>query len=287
MRAIIIPNWVKQSIKFNDEYNKLTEDQEQNFKNKLVKFCTEKPLVSIVIPAWNEEDNILKTLYSLANNNFTFDCELIVVNNNSIDNTQLFLDQLNIKSFIETTPGIGPTRHKGLINAKGKYILCCDSDTMYPPTWIQTMIKIFEKHAPKGVTAIFGGYSLFPTKGHNRILYAIHEELGSIARRIKHRKRKYLAVFGFNFGFLRDKGIETNGFILEKPRVGINLPGTPEFVAKSEDGVMAKALEMRGGKLLYVRSRKVRVWTSDRRLLYEGSFMDAIKIRVKKYLGIK
>jgi len=287
MRALIIPGWIKKTITFNKEFSNLTLEQKQEFNKKLQKFNTENPLVSVVIPAWNEADNILKTIYSLANNKFDFACELIVVNNNSTDNTQSLLDQLSIKSFIETTPGIGPTRQKGLINARGKYILCCDSDTMYPPSWIQTMIKIFIRNEHKGVTAIYAGYSLFPSEGQSRILYAIHEQMGACVRQWKHRKRTFLSVFGFNFGFLRDEGIASNGFIKEKPRVGLNLPGTPEFIAKSEDGVMARVLMERGGKLLYIRSAKARVWTSDRRLIYEGGFLDALKFRVKKYLKIK
>jgi glycosyltransferase involved in cell wall biosynthesis len=287
MRSLIVPKWVKKSVAFNKEYFNFTDEQKQDFNKKLLKFSEQDPLVSIVIPAWNEEDNILKTLYSLANNVFDFNCELIVVNNNSTDNTQQILDQLKVKSFNEPIPGIGPARQKGLVNAGGKYVLCCDSDTIYPPFWIATMTKSLIRNEKNGVTAIFGGYSLIPSEGQNRLLYAVHEQLGASIRMIKHRKRLFLAVFGFNFGFLKNEGIASKGFIKEKPRVGLNIPGTPEYIAKSEDGVMARTLMERGGKLLYVSSSKARVWTSDRRLMYEGSFLSALKVRVKKYLGIK
>jgi glycosyltransferase involved in cell wall biosynthesis len=287
MRSLNVPKWVRKSIAFNNDYANLDDSQKNEVINKLLKFHTEEPLVSIVIPAWNEEANILKTLHSLAQNEFDFNCELIVVNNNSTDNTQIIIDELKVKSFTETIPGIGPARQKGLVNAKGKYILCCDSDTIYPPTWIATMTETMISNEKKGVTAIFGSYSLLPSEGQNRLLYAVHEQLGSSVRMFKYRKRLFLAVFGFNFGFLRSEGIASKGFIKEKPRVGLNIPGTPEYVAKSEDGVMARSLMERGGKLLYVNKPKARVWTSDRRLMYEGSFVDALKVRVKKYLAVK
>jgi glycosyltransferase involved in cell wall biosynthesis len=41
------------------------------------------PLISIVIPAFNEEKNILSTLRSLSEISTTYPVEILVVNNNS------------------------------------------------------------------------------------------------------------------------------------------------------------------------------------------------------------
>ena len=46
------------------------------------------PDVSIVMPAYNEEENILQTLLSIANNETKWAVEIVVVNNNSKDQTE-------------------------------------------------------------------------------------------------------------------------------------------------------------------------------------------------------
>jgi len=54
----------------------------------------DKPLVSIVIPAYNEQKNIKKCLESIKAQDYTGPREVIVCNNNSSDNTaQIALDE--------------------------------------------------------------------------------------------------------------------------------------------------------------------------------------------------
>ena len=65
MRPISIPPNV---LKYNKNSEALLPEVPQivqNFKN----IFSDTPDISIVIPAYNEEDNILKTLFSLSNTN--------------------------------------------------------------------------------------------------------------------------------------------------------------------------------------------------------------------------
>jgi cellulose synthase/poly-beta-1,6-N-acetylglucosamine synthase-like glycosyltransferase len=55
---------------------------------------SEDPLVSIVIPAWNEEVNVLRSIASLSKIKSSFPFEIIVVNNNSTDKTQKTIDEM-------------------------------------------------------------------------------------------------------------------------------------------------------------------------------------------------
>lgn len=52
------------------------------------------PDISVVIPAYNEEKNIIQTLYSLTHNETDKVVEVLVVDNNSKDNTATIIKSL-------------------------------------------------------------------------------------------------------------------------------------------------------------------------------------------------
>ena len=63
-----LPKWLKTlSDKYAANTGIKSEDIDE-IRKLLKKFDAENPLVSIVIPAWNEEENIIKTIASLARN---------------------------------------------------------------------------------------------------------------------------------------------------------------------------------------------------------------------------
>ena len=274
------PKWLNELTERYSNHRILTIDECEEIRNLLKKFDVKEPLVSIVIPAWNEEENILKTVISLAKNEFDFPCELFVINNVSTDNTQLVLDKIGVRSFFEHDQGIAPARRRGLVESKGKYQLCCDSDTVYPPSWIRIMTEALQKNEHKGVACVYGSYSFIQDTAKKRFLIAIYETITSIMRAFKTRKSETRQVMGFNFGFIRDIGLEVNGFVMDKPRKFRNTLGSSGYVGNSEDGLMALSIKQAGYSLLYVNNRASRVWTSDRRILIDGGFRRAVRLRL-------
>jgi glycosyltransferase involved in cell wall biosynthesis len=281
------PKWLQRVNTKYANLQSLSLAELDELRVRINQFEVENPLVSIVIPAWNEEENILKTLASLAYNEFDFPCELIVVNNNSTDNTQALLDNLGVRSLLETNQGIAPARQRGLMESRGKYHLCCDSDTIYPPTWIQSMTNTLQENEPNGVGCIYGSYSFIPSDVNGRLVMALYETATSFVRLFKSNKTEILRVLGFNFGFIRAIALAVDGFNMEKPRKFRNEKGSGDFVYRSEDGVMASNIKKAGYKLLFVNSRKTRAWTSDRRLLIDGGLKNAIVLRVIKRMERK
>ncbi len=91
-----------------------------------------KPIVSVIVPAYNAEKTIDKCLQSLINQTLT-KIEIIVINDKSRDNTLKILnkykDNPKIK-IIDNEKNLGPaaSRNKGLDIATGKYIGFVDSD---------------------------------------------------------------------------------------------------------------------------------------------------------------
>ena len=281
------PKWIKLMLVKYADNRKLSTEELEDLRRRLKRFEVENPLVSIVIPAWNEEENITKTIASLAYNDFDFPCELFVVNNNSTDNTQAVLDNIGVRSMMELNQGIAPARRRGLLDARGKYHLCCDSDTLYPPAWIKKMTEALQNNEKNGVACIYGSYSFIPAPGKSRFAMAFYEMASSIIRSFKSKKTEARRVMGFNFGLNREVALEVNGFIMDKPRKFRNELGTAEYVGNSEDGMMASAIKKAGYKILYVNNRKSRVWTSDRRLQMDGGLLRASMLRLLKMINRK
>lgn len=116
------------------------------------------PLVSVVIPAFNEEQYLTKALQSIVNQEFQ-NFELIVVNNNSTDKTAEIAESFGAKVIFESQRGVGYARQAGFLEAKGEIIATTDADTILPRNWLSRIVSEFEKD---GKLAAFGGlYTLY------------------------------------------------------------------------------------------------------------------------------
>jgi len=91
-------------------------------------------LISIIVPAYNMEQYIQRTLDSIYRQN-SDDIEVIVVNDGSTDNTLTILEEyqgthadLNFKIVNKKNGGLADARNFGLKNACGKYFINLDAD---------------------------------------------------------------------------------------------------------------------------------------------------------------
>jgi glycosyltransferase involved in cell wall biosynthesis len=277
MSLFDIPAWLKPHFYSGKNFKDLTQAEISALRQRLARFKTTEPEVSIVIPAWNEADNLFKTLSSLAASRTSKKVELIVVNNNSKDATQALLDALDVKSYFQENQGISHTRQLGLLKAKGKYHLCADSDTFYPPGWIDAMIDPLVQD--NGYVGVYGRYSFIPAPGQSRLPLTAYETVTGALVRLRRYKREYLNVLGFNMGFITQLGIENGGFEVNAVRMFDNEKGSAGYVEEAEDGRMALNLKL-SGKLYLVNQRDARVYTSSRRLTAEGGLFQAFKSRL-------
>lgn len=101
-------------------------------------------MISVVIPAYNEEKYIAACLRSLMNQEVKAD-EIIVVDNNSIDNTAEIAKSFNVKIVREEEQGMIPARNRGFNEAKHKIIAQTDADTILPPDWLKKIKKAFDE----------------------------------------------------------------------------------------------------------------------------------------------
>lgn len=284
MINLTLPAWVKEIL---EKPLRLSDNSPafiNQLKEKLNRFNTDAPVVSVVIPAWNEEEGILHTLISLANTSTKLAVELLVVDNNSTDGTAALLKELGVKTLLETKQGVGHARTSGLHHARGKYILTGDSDTLYPEGWISSMTEKMIKGDTDKVYCVHGSYSFLPGPNTARWQYGLYEIMSSYIIKKKERTQPFLNVLGYNSGFIRQKGIDVNGYDIAVQRTFRGTAGGDPGGHAAEDGMMALRLQEAGGKIAAVTSDDGKVWTSDRRIEIDGGLRKALTLRVKKHL---
>ncbi len=264
MPRFSLPDWLK---KHQYSYKTLDEVPEELFaslRSKLARFSCDDPEVSVLMPVWNEEENLLRTLSTFADQTTIRKVELVLMNNNSTDRTQEIINKCGVKSVFVATQGISHARQAGLEVAKGVYHLCSDGDSFYPPGWIDAMVTELQNPA---TSVAHGRHSFIPTENNGRFILGLYELLAESLFDIRRKNREYLNVLGFNFAFRTADGRKVGGFNTTRPRWS--------------DGWMAMTL-MSQGKIVCLNSDDARVWTSARRLIADGSLSKAFKRRIKK-----
>lgn len=111
----------------------------------------DNPFVSVIIPIFNDEEGIRNTLESLSSQDYPGDSwELIVVDNNSTDNTfqvaQSFEKIIpSLKLERETKQSSYAARNKGIEVARGEILAFIDSDMTVRADWISTGVEDMER----------------------------------------------------------------------------------------------------------------------------------------------
>lgn len=115
--------------------------------------------ISIVIPVYNEADNLSACLDAISNLE-VMPYEVIVVDNNSTDNTVAIA---NLYDFVtvahESRQGVVHARTKGFNLAKGDIIARIDADSVLPYDWTINVDDVFQDKkidAVSGVAAYYG-----------------------------------------------------------------------------------------------------------------------------------
>ena len=283
MMQLRVANWVKQhNIQYSDWTELIGSGKLVEIKEGLKKFDTENPKVSIVIPVWNEEKNIIRTLSSISKMNTPLPTELIVVDNNSTDDTVKILQFLGVKVVKEPKQGIAHTRLTGLMAAKGEFHLCADGDALYPPNWIKSLTQPLINNSK--ITCVYGHYSFLPEPGVSRFSLALYELFSERMYTIRKVKREFINVRGANMGFRTKQGIAVKGFDMKLTRTYDSDPKKGNYVVYGEDGRMGRKLgEL--GKLKEIKSGNARIWTSSRRLVKDGSIFKAYLNRMRSEGG--
>lgn len=108
-----------------------------------------KPVISVIIPAFNEERYLPATLKAVNNSALLLrsqdgvNTELIVVDNNSADATEKIARSLGASVVTESEHNIARVRNRGAATAQGKVLVFLDADTHVPDQLLQSIHQVF------------------------------------------------------------------------------------------------------------------------------------------------
>lgn len=110
--------------------------------------------VSVIIPSYNRGHVIKRTLDSFLNQTFT-DFEIIVVDNNSTDNTKEVVSNIpNVKYVLEERQGVHWARNRGALEAKGDILYFTDDDMEADSKLLEEIVRVFDIDNVGAVTGV-------------------------------------------------------------------------------------------------------------------------------------
>lgn len=135
------------------------------------------PKFSVIIPLYNKESNVLKTLESIFKQSYS-DFEIIVVNDGSTDNSYNIVSKIDhpkIKLYNRKNYGVSETRNFAMQQAKGQYFAFIDADDLWKSNHLNTLDKLITKYPNCGLYATnymfdYGNFKVktkFPTLPYN------------------------------------------------------------------------------------------------------------------------
>ncbi|RZJ69424.1 glycosyltransferase family 2 protein [Flavobacterium sp.] len=127
------------------------------------------PKISVIIPLFNKERHIRKTLESALAQTFD-DFELLVVNDGSTDESEsevLSLDDFRIRYFKTQNRGVSAARNFGISRAKGELIAFLDADDWWKPQHLQQLFDLYRDFGQAGLYCV--NYVRFYSETRNRV----------------------------------------------------------------------------------------------------------------------
>ena len=128
------------------------------------------PRVSVIVPTFNNGSLLAETLDSALGQTCT-DCELIVVDDGSTDDTATIVqrDYPIARYIFQPNRGPAAARNAGVASAQGEFIAFCDHDDLWNPEHLQTLLDGFA--ADPEVALVFDNAQYFgagvePDKWH-------------------------------------------------------------------------------------------------------------------------
>lgn len=123
--------------------------------------------LSILLPARNEEANIVECLQSILNQNYPPDLfEIIVINDHSTDRTadiilqlQTLHPQIKLLHLADFVKGMPLNAYKkkaleiGIAHAQSELIVTTDADCLAPPQWLLFLASLYEIQNPRCIAA--------------------------------------------------------------------------------------------------------------------------------------
>ena len=111
--------------------------------------------LSILIPAYNEAETIPELIRRVqAADVGALEKEIIVIDNNSTDETNALAQSTGVRVLTERTPGKGAALKRGIAECRGDIVLFQDADLEYDPSDYRAMIAPIMDHKSEIVLGV-------------------------------------------------------------------------------------------------------------------------------------
>jgi glycosyltransferase involved in cell wall biosynthesis len=222
-------------------------------------------MISVVIPTYNEEANIERSLRQFDDQTIgRKNIELIVVDGGSKDRTRDIAKKYADKVILQKSKGVGGARNDGVAMAKHGLIATTDADTSVPTDWLERIVKNFEDEK---IALVFG--PVVPDK--KSLKFRITFGLDKYGSWLLSRANILHRAYGCNCAFKKSTFVKIGGYS--------DIPILDDF----EIGMRIK----KEGKIHF--DRNLWVIFSTRRLVRDGCLKPGIlwtKNYVKLMLGL-
>lgn len=110
----------------------------------------DKPIVSVIVPLYNQADYIGETIKSVLNQSYT-NWEMIVIDDGSTDNGSTIVKEFaandtRISYYCQPNSGPSAARNVGISKSRGKYILPLDGDDKIGEKYLETATEYLENN---------------------------------------------------------------------------------------------------------------------------------------------
>lgn len=205
--------------------------------------------ISVIIPMYNEEENVIKTLNAINDVLKIYrDFEIIVVDDGSTDKTYQLVNEFSTTNSNihlqkhQVNMGMGRALRTGFEKSEGDIIITIDADLSYDPSFIPklvdeidetTDIVIGSQYMAGGKTENIPALRLFISKTANKIVgYAMTDNISTVTGVLRAYRKEVLDSVE-----LESNGTEINPEILAKAKaVGFNIKEIPVTLKGRELG---------------------------------------------------
>lgn len=224
-------------------------------------------MISVVIPLYNKEKQIINTLRSVLDQTYQ-DFEIVVINDGSTDNSVAEVERIQdprIRLINQQNAGVSAARNRGIQESKGEYIALLDGDDEWKPDYLKTQIELAYKYPECDVYAVnycfrdMTGHTLptrinqLPFTGADGILAnyfkvasCSHPPICSIS--IMVRKGVFESVGGFPIGIKSGEDLLTWARLACKYKIAYSTKPLAFFVESASDSNESKAIQRSGGE---------------------------------------
>lgn len=217
----------------------------------MVEHADHRTFVTVAIQTYNRSATLAETLESLRGLRCpeTADYEILVVDNNSTDDTAQVIQQYSqvlaprLRSVREPRQGLSHARNRALQEAQGEIVSFLDDDVIVDPGWLCAVAAAFEEHS----ATVVGGRSYLIYRSRRPKWLPEHYEF--FLSRLDYGDQVLVPtdndLYGLNFSVQKNFAVQVGGFNPSLGRCG------PVSLRSGEESDLLRKIRTHGGVAVY------------------------------------